>query len=391
MNGYGVVISQDNLNEILEKIFENQLIAKQYLSGRLKLQLSDSISRQADWMIEGFPTVILDRAEREDCFFVLANMNIAVEGIPKKILLRIKMTCSAEMNRGTLSLLPLEAVCQAEGLGNLDSILITNFIQRQLTSWLDKDGERLRQLLSLSLSWLPGMEQEQYQVQTANKKLVISKERIPVDGLPGDDFCVLIGQDMLRRLGNQELDKLRGHYEGTKGKENFYVGQASYECGIMICQARLEGWNGRCLEGIIAAEPRAGAHLNMIGIPAGISYKGLMQPNAIPIQIEPYFIGNRFCARFMSLGNVNIILEPSGNFSESILSTVLWPLSELMVTILQPTLINMVQGISFTVFNVEERKFEMGKTPYSIGIEGLRISDYDCMPKISGKIEIRRL
>lgn len=93
-------------------------------------------------------------------------------------------------------------------------------------------------------------------------------------------------------------------------------------------------------------------------------------------------------ATIQSAGNPNLVLRPTGNVAEQIVSGVAWPLAQTMASVFSALSGALLSGVTFGVFTVGPATTDVQGRPLTVAPTALRAAAYGDMLLVSGDVTV---
>lgn len=98
--------------------------------------------------------------------------------------------------------------------------------------------------------------------------------------------------------------------------------------------------------------------------------------------------GTALRATIQGIGNPNIVLRPSGNVAEQIVSGVAWPLAQTMASVFSALCGRIFAGQSFEVFSVGDVQTQVQGHTVTVRPSNLHLSAYGDMTMVQGNVDV---
>jgi hypothetical protein len=120
----------------------------------------------------------------------------------------------------------------------------------------------------------------------------------------------------------------------------------------------------------------------------GLSYKADVIPLPINVFFTLGFSNTTLKATVEQIQDFMIVLTPSGNISEQVLSGVAYPLAQMLGLTLPQLTKNFINGYSYDAFTISASTYEIGSESITITPSELNLSDYDDMLLVQGQLQM---
>lgn len=118
----------------------------------------------------------------------------------------------------------------------------------------------------------------------------------------------------------------------------------------------------------------------------GLSYD--TSTTSVDVRFGLSIDGTVLRATIESTGNPDIVLRPSGNVAEQIVSGVAWPLAQTMASVFSALSGTIFSGFSFGVFSVGATRTAIQGHPITVTPGSLQLTRYGDMAMVQGDIDV---
>lgn len=207
--------------------------------------------------------------------------------------------------------------------------------------------------------------------------------------MPGGSFYVLLDRQVLEQTARRIARELQGESASTSGSQGFGVGRARYRASVRL--ERVSASMSRDLttvEASVRVSARANARVKILFGSVGIDYKARTQPSTVDARFGLGFSNQTLRARVSNVQGFVIILTPSGNLAERIMSGVAWPLAQTIGAALSPMARKLITGKSFDVLTVPPAIQTVEGERVTVTPSSLSLSSYAGMLMVRGSISV---
>lgn len=121
----------------------------------------------------------------------------------------------------------------------------------------------------------------------------------------------------------------------------------------------------------------------------GISYKATVTPSNLGVKFGLGFSGATLRATVKSTDTFTLLLQPTGNISEEILSTVAYPTAQTLTFMLTPLIDSLIKGTTFDVLTVLPSSVNiMGEQVTVAPVGDLQMSTQNGMLMVTGSLKV---
>lgn len=299
---------------------------------------------------------------------LLPGFNLTIHGTPPTTQpLQVTIYVQASSAGGVLSLTPIKAIAIASDPA--DQGLVDRFIVPQALA--------IARTLLQSLT-LPPLSAGPVDLTPPN--IFVLQDRViavaalagrPIPTLPqgiawpAGAFFAVLSDDLRLALARVATAEIVGQGFSTSGSVGTSIGGASYGASGRLNSAKPSLVPDPKKLGItVSVGGNCHADVTLACVPIGANYNLSTNPSPLNVLIELRAQGNSIVGACQSIQEFTIILEPSGNVLELVLSAITWPITQLVAAAFSPTIRNELSGISFAM--------PLPSFPYAIG--GLKLT-----------------
>lgn len=120
----------------------------------------------------------------------------------------------------------------------------------------------------------------------------------------------------------------------------------------------------------------------------GISYSAHTEPGRVGAQFGMQFAGTTLRATIRSVDNFIIVLTPSGNVGEEILSGVAYPIAQTLGLALPSLARGLINGHSFDVTTIGPSTKTIAGENLTISVSDLNVSNFNGMLLVQGGVNV---
>lgn len=369
-------------------------IVADHLSGHtesLQAQYDALAGDQSPITVDEVRQALVDQLEGSTFQMVFPGFDLTIDGTPPTTQpLQVTAYIQASSAGGVLSLVPLKAVATASNPS--DQALVNQYI--------------VPQALSMAQSLLQGLTLPPLSAGPVNltaPNIFVLSDRVvavaaiaggsppgPPEGVswPGGSFFAVLSDRLRLSLGNAAAALAVGKGFSDSGSVGTSIGGASYGASGQINSASA-ALTADPTQMQIAASVSGGCHadVTLACIPIGVNYDLSTSPDPINATIQLSVQGQSIGGTIANIGGFTVILTPSGNPLEKVLSAITWPITQAVVAACSPVINNAITGMTFSM--------PLPSFPYAIGgatldfqPTGLSIGNASGMFAVSGALAV---
>ena len=313
------------------------------------------------------------------------------EGPPATDKLEVTVVTQASSTGGKLSLIPLKATAKTSNPA--DQALVNKFM-------VPKALEIMTTLLNgISLPPLeaPGIALTPPNLFVQNERLiaVANRQGGPIPPIPTgvtwptESFFAVLSPELRTILAANASGQIHwsGSYSGSSGTN---LGGVSYSASASITKASViaEPNNPTGFVADAQVSGNVSAEVKVLCIPTGVSYALSTNPHPIGAEISASISGKTVVATVRNVSSVTIILTPSGNVAEKILSAITWPITQAVVAAFSPAILGAIRGVSFPILTVSDFPYSTEGVNLIIGPSNLSLKNWNNYLAVVGRITI---
>jgi hypothetical protein len=373
-----ICLDQETLNRIVATLATKPGIKSRLLTGSQVGSFS-GVELTVGWEVQEPPVLDLSPPSPEQWKEAVKRDGASVEPVENAFLARfpklsvtrkkgsgetdsatvaVTMICTLAARDGQISLEPIAAVADFSQASGFDRLIYRKVIIPEAL----RMASAMLQGAPLPVLTFPGIQFGPMVLAGGNGRAVaaanLSGKPVPPApspaSLPDGSMYVLLSREALQQIAHSAARPLAGQSRETFGTASFSVGKADYRASIRVGtltanpSSDLSGFD---LSVGIAAEASAGVKVGLLPR-AGLSYKAWSEPSPMGVRLGLSFAQMALRAEIKSIDQVIVRLEPAGDSSERLLSSIAWPLAQTLGVILPPLIKDVFNGFSFDVLNI---------------------------------------
>ena len=321
----------------------------------------------------------------------MADVALTVSGdgssATDKVTLQIYVQASSA--GGVLSLDPLKAT------GITDNPSDEWFLNNVMLPEAMKMAKALLSSIELPPLEYPGLQMTPPAIFVDDQRLIamanIAGKPVPVPAArswPNAAFFALMSNDAKIAVARANTASIIGKGSGKEGELNIGIGKLYYNASFAIKSIAFSNSGANTLHfvGEIGGNVSAGIKVGCTKF--GLNYELYSAPppsGTITLSGD----GNTgVVARTSNLSTFVLVLKPSGNPVEWILSAVTDPLLQTLTAAFSPLITKLFNGISFNAFDIKPFPFNYDQIHLEVQPENIRIGDFGGMMSITGTVAV---
>lgn len=120
----------------------------------------------------------------------------------------------------------------------------------------------------------------------------------------------------------------------------------------------------------------------------GVNYKATISPKPVRVALKVGFSGKTLKVTIADVDNFVIVLEPSGNVAEMVLSAVVYPIAQTLGVALPTLGKSLITGNSVDVLTMDKSVQDVGGEKITVDLLNPRISNFNGYLMIDGDLSI---
>lgn len=384
------------LNGAVEVLYKDTELQNQFFCGKIPVELGDMGMQQVSWSWKSVP--VIGYAGDEAGKIVIKETEFLLDFGKSSIAVILDVFCTVSVG-DALRFQVGKVQLDVSQLSAVDKVLVSNFIEPPVRQYIMEAVNRILENVVLSVIRIQGVSFFGFSATVNTEEIIISGSMEKTTGGTGqitfpvvkDQFQCLLSRRAVAHMINLYAKQYIGYHTSTGGEKGFKVGTASYKCGVEIEDISVSASGSEtCIQGNVRLKPSASAEVKVVFIPIGISYTGATSPASLPVEIVLKSAGNSIRAEIKSIGGFTMVLTPSGSVDKEILSSIVWPLSEIMVNSLIPLARDMLREMKLMDIPVNGKSFTIAGTKWNAALGNIKVYGDTEMLGLIGAIKIGR-
>jgi hypothetical protein len=120
----------------------------------------------------------------------------------------------------------------------------------------------------------------------------------------------------------------------------------------------------------------------------GLNYDAQVQPSQVEVRFGLSMVHTTVKATIRNVAPFIVILTPTGNVSEQILSGVAWPLAQFIGAVLPPMATALINGYTFDALTLSPSTYAIEGEQVTVQPDNLSLSNFNDMLMIRGTVTI---
>lgn len=290
---------------------------------------------------------------------------------------------------GVLSLNPLKAVATTENPS--DQWFVNTVLLPQAMTM----AKTLLSAIDLPPLTYPGLSMTAPAIFVDDQRLIamanIAGKSVP-EPAPGNwppsSFFALMSDDAKIRVARANTASIIGHGSGKHGDFDIGIGKVYYSAEFEVASISFanDAANTLRFTGEIIGSASAGIKIGCTKF--GLNYKIVCAPEPQGTITLSSDGKNKVVARTSHMSTFVLVLQPSGNPIEWILSAVTDPLLQVLTAAFSPLISQLFNDIEFDAFDVKPFPFDYKQVHLQVQPKNVQIGNFDGMMAITGEVSV---